>query len=64
MIEPNTWYHVNGVFNSATGEHSIYINGVLDTTSTYSSTLPASNTDSLFIGISGNSSPFNGMLDE
>ena len=63
-IEPNTWYHVNGVFNSATGEHSIYINGVLDTTSTYSSTLPASNTDSLFIGISGNSSPFNGMLDE
>jgi subtilisin-like proprotein convertase family protein len=63
-IEPNTWYHVCSVFNSSTGEHSLYINGVLDSSSTYSSTLPNSNLDSLYIGISGNSSPFNGMLDE
>lgn len=64
VILPDRWTHVCGVFNSSTGEHSIYINGVLDSSSTYSSSLPNSNTDSLFIGISGNSSPFNGLLDE
>ncbi len=64
VIQPETWTHVCAVFNSVSGAHSIYINGVLDSSSTYSSTLPSSNTDSLFIGISGNSSPFNGKLDE
>ena len=64
VIQPDTWTHVCAVFNSVSGAHSIYINGVLDSSSTYSSTLPSSNTDSLFIGISGSSSPFNGKIDE
>ncbi len=64
FIQPDTWTHVSATYNSSTGVHSIYINGVLDSTSTYSSSAPASNTDSLFIGISGNSSPFNGKIDE
>ncbi|MBX7041405.1 MAG: hypothetical protein K1X85_00760 [Ignavibacteria bacterium] len=64
FIQPDTWTHVSATYNSSTGTHSIYINGVLDSTSTYASAAPASNTDSLFIGISGNSSPFNGRIDE
>ncbi len=64
FIQPGTWYHISATYNSVSNEHCIYINGVLDSSMTSALTAPQSNTDSLFVGISGSSSPFNGKLDE
>ncbi len=60
----NQWTHIAGTHNSSTGAFSIYINGLLDTTAVVAGAVPLTNTDSLFIGISGGSTPFNGQLDE
>ncbi|MBK9228212.1 MAG: proprotein convertase P-domain-containing protein [Ignavibacteria bacterium] len=64
FIQPGAWYHVSATFNSGTNEYGIYINGVLDSSMTSALALPQSNTDSLFVGISGSTSAFNGKLDE
>ncbi|MEO8665355.1 MAG: LamG-like jellyroll fold domain-containing protein [Ignavibacteria bacterium] len=60
----NKWTHVAATYNSSTNQFKMYLNGVLDTSSTIAGAAPATNTDSLFIGISGNSTPFTGQLDE
>ncbi len=60
----NSWTHVSSTYNSSTGLFSIYLNGILDTSATVPGFTPNSNTDSLFIGISGSSTPFNGQIDE
>lgn len=64
VIQDSMWTHVCATFSHFTNTHSIYINGVLDTSAVFAGTLPSSNADSLFIGISGASTPFNGQLDE
>lgn len=58
------WTHICGTYNSTTNIFRIYINGILDTSSTIAGAAPASNTDSLFIGITGATTPFNGRMDE
>jgi subtilisin-like proprotein convertase family protein len=63
-IPLNVWTHVAGVFDQSTNTFSIYINGVLDTTSIVASASPQTNSDSMYVGISGASSGFNGKLDE
>ncbi len=63
-LTANNWTHISAAYNSSTSLFSIYINGILDTTSTVAGASPAANADSLFIGISGSSTPFNGILDE
>ena len=63
-ITINSWTHVSSTYNSSTNVFSIYLNGVLDTSATVPGFTPNSNTDSLFIGISGSSTPFNGQIDE
>jgi len=63
-LTANNWTHISAAYNSSTSLFSIYINGILDTTSTVAGASPAANADSLFIGISGSSTPFNGKLDE
>lgn len=60
----SNWTHIAGTYNSSTGDFRIYINGLLDTNAIIASAVPQTNTDSLFIGISGASTPFNGQLDE
>lgn len=60
----NKWTHIAGTYNSSTNTYSIFINGQLDTVATVTGTPPITNSDSLFIGISGSSTPFNGKLDE
>ncbi|MBK8552585.1 MAG: proprotein convertase P-domain-containing protein [Ignavibacteria bacterium] len=60
----NTWTHIAGTYNSSTDAFTIYINGLADTTAIVAGAAPLTNTDSLFIGISGASTPFNGQLDE
>lgn len=63
-LTANNWTHISAAYNSSTSLFSIYINGILDTTSMVAGASPTINTDSLFIGISGSSTPFNGKLDE
>lgn len=58
------WTHVCGTYNSTTGEFKIYFNSILDTSSIVAGAAPPSNTDSLFIGITGSSTPYKGVIDE
>jgi len=60
----NKWTHVSATYNSSTNEFRLYLNGVLDTSSIIAGAAPPSNTDSLFVGISGSTTPYNGKLDE
>jgi subtilisin-like proprotein convertase family protein len=64
LIPLNQWTHVSATFHFNT--FVLYINGVSDTAANVGSSgiSPLSNTDSLFIGISGSTTPFSGMLDE
>ncbi|MEO8446256.1 MAG: LamG-like jellyroll fold domain-containing protein [bacterium] len=64
IIPVNKWTHVSASFDSSQSKFTIYINGVIDTSSIIAGADPVSNTDSLYIGISGSSTPYNGMLDE
>ena len=64
VLSINTWTHVAATYNSSTNQFAIIINGITDTTSTIAGAAPTTNSDSLFIGISGASTPFNGKLDE
>jgi subtilisin-like proprotein convertase family protein len=60
----NNWAHISATYNSSSGVFNIYINGLLDTTAVVAGSSPNSNTDSLFIGISGASTPYTGKIDE
>ncbi len=60
----NAWTHVSATYDQSLNEFRIYIDGVLDTSSVVASATPTANSDSLYIGISGNSTPFSGKLDE
>jgi len=64
LVPTNTWTHIAATYNASTSVFRIFINGVQDTTATVASATPNSNTDSLFIGISGASTPFAGKIDE
>lgn len=63
-VPVNKWTHISCTYKSSTNTFAIYINGLLDTSAVVAGAAPPSNTDSLFIGISGASTPFNGQLDE
>jgi len=63
-VSVNKWTHVSATYNSSTNLFSLYINGSLDTSAVVSGAAPESNTDSLFIGISGSTTPFSGQMDE
>ncbi|MBX7041272.1 MAG: proprotein convertase P-domain-containing protein [Ignavibacteria bacterium] len=63
VVPSNNWSHIAGTYNSSTNVFSIYINGILDTTSTVVSAQPVSNTDSVLIG-TGFNGAFNGKMDE
>lgn len=64
IVPLNKWTHVSSTYNSSSGDFKIYINGILDTSSNVAGASPLSNTDSLFIGISGGSTHWNGEMDE
>lgn len=63
-VHVNEWNHISASYNSSTNLFSIYLNGIPDTSAVVAGASPSSNSDSLFIGISGNSTPFIGQLDE
>ena len=63
-VRINEWNHVSVTYNSSTNLFSIYLNGILDTTAVIAGAAPGTNSDSLFIGISGTATPFSGQLDE
>jgi len=63
-IQLNVWSHISVTYNSTSNEFKMYLNGILDTSAVVVGATPPSNTDSLFIGISGSSTPYNGQLDE
>lgn len=63
-IQINQWTHVACTYDFLQGHYKIFINGQLDTSATVTMSTPTLNTDSLFIGISGASTPFKGKLDE
>ena len=60
----NNWTHISATYNSSSGLFSLYINGLLDTSAVVAGASPNSNTDSLFIGVSGASTPYTGKIDE
>ncbi|HMS34873.1 MAG TPA: proprotein convertase P-domain-containing protein [Ignavibacteria bacterium] len=60
----NNWTHISATYNSSSGLFSIYINGLQDTSASVAGAAPNSNADSLFIGISGSSTPYTGKIDE
>ena len=62
-IPLNTWTHVAGTLDT-NGVYRIYINGILDTSSTIANSFPNSGTDSLMIGSTSTSNEFEGMIDE
>ena len=64
QISINEWTHVAATYNSTTNLFVLYINGLTDTSAVVAAAAPAANSDSLFIGISGSSSPFSGKIDE
>lgn len=63
-VPANSWRHVCATYNSATDSFAIYINGVLNVRALVVSATPASNTDSLYIGVSGTSASFAGLMDD
>lgn len=63
-VPVNQWTHVSATYNSSTGLFSFYYNGSLDTSAVIASASPASNTDTLYFGISGSTTPFSGLMDE
>lgn len=64
LIPVNKWSHIAGTYNSSSGLFSLYVNGVLDSSAIVAGAAPASNTDTLYFGISGSTTPFTGMMDE
>ena len=64
VIAANKWTHVAATYNSSSGVFRFYINGIPDTTSTIAAAAPASNTDSMYVGLSGASTPYSGQMDE
>jgi len=64
VLQVGKWTHVACSFSSVSDSFKIYINGVLDTAAIIVGAEPQTNPDSVFIGISGNSTPFAGRLDE
>ncbi|MBV6478352.1 MAG: hypothetical protein HGGPFJEG_01104 [Ignavibacteria bacterium] len=63
-VQINQWTHIAAVYESSLNTFYLFINGISDTIATVASAAPISNTDSLFIGISGTTTPFNGSIDE
>lgn len=63
-ITANQWTHFAVGYDSSNSTFSFLINGVFDTSAFVPSAEPLPNTDSLFIGISGSSTPFSGKIDE
>lgn len=57
------WTHVSATYNDATGLHSIYLNGVLDT-SVINAGTPTVSTDSLIIGKNFLTDSYIGYIDE
>lgn len=64
LIPVNTWTHIGATHNSSSNEFKIFINGQADTSSIVASAAPTTNVDSLYVGFSGASTPFNGQIDE
>lgn len=60
----NTWTHLAATYDSTVGTYKLYINGILDTTTTFPGTSPSVSTDSLLIGSSGSSTEFGGQIDD
>ena len=63
-LSVNNWTHISATYNSSSGLFNIYINGLPDTGAVVAGAAPNSNTDSLFIGVSGSSTPYSGQMDE
>ncbi len=62
-IPLNTWTHIAASLD-ASGTYRIFINGSQDTISFVAGSFPTSGTDSLYIGSTGSSTEFHGMIDD
>lgn len=63
-VQVNRWTHVACIYDSANAQFAFYINGLFDTNAVVGGAAPVSNTDSLYIGISGATTPFAGSIDD
>ena len=64
----NTWYHVSGVYNAATSELHVYVNGQLDDGTLLGTVTSTQRNSTVNVNIgrrpTGNSFNFNGRLDD
>jgi subtilisin-like proprotein convertase family protein len=65
-IAPGRWTHVAGVYDNATNTFSVYLNGVLDTSSVVTGAAPADGpADSVFVGrTSAGARMYAGLIDD
>jgi hypothetical protein len=63
MLSDNQWYHVAATFDSG-GNQKVYINGVLDNSTTRPSFSLNTNSNNLYIGGASHGQLFNGSIDE
>lgn len=67
ILLANTWYHVSATWNTS-GEHTIYVNGVQDVSSTLSNFTSINSTSNIMLTIGAETSSasryFNGTIDE
>src|SRR5690606_25042152 len=61
-LQPNTWYHVAGVYNGST--MSLYLNGVSDATPVSLGSVASSTSDVYLGGRNSGTSFFTGFMDE
>ena len=67
-LQANTWYHVAGVYNAATSELHVYVNGQLDDGTLLGTVTSTQQNSTANVNIgrrpTGNSYNFNGRLDD
>ena len=67
-LQANTWYHVTGVYNAATSELHVYLNGQLDDGTLLGTVTATQQNSSANVNIgrrpTGNSFNFNGRIDD
>ena len=67
-LQANTWYHVTGVYNAATSELHVYLNGQLDDGTLVGTVTAAQQNSSANVNIgrrpTGSNFNFNGRIDD
>lgn len=64
VLTPNQWTHIAATYSSVSNQFSIYLNGIIDTSSVVAGSVPLASADSLFLGKFISAFPYSGLMDE